>query len=305
MEENTTLRNADGSMDVIGILSEKKLDLVTNNDGSHSVRGYLVLKCSDVDFVTINVWINEFTAKGQPNNAYTGIQTVMTDHKSIADVGEAEATRIHCKRVQVRPNSYVGKEDLMVHENVQYSGSYFSRVDDNNECKADLQIEGYVQSIVDEFDFKGESTGRLIVKLCVPTYRGVEPMEVIVSETIAETFKDTYEPGQTGKFYGYPVNRNIVKEKVIHMAMGGDRVEKSSRRTSEIVINQAIEPYDDGRAFDPEAIRAGLVERDLRLQEDKKRMEAEKKSGTAPKTSAPAAATPNRTLPRFTGGFNM
>lgn len=302
----TKLRNADAYIEVEGILSEKELELTTDKNGHKVVRGYLVFKVSDLDFVTLNVYVSELTAKGEPNNAFTGIQLVMNDYKSIAEVGEEAADRVRCNRAQVQPNSYVGKEDLLVHENVRYSGSYFSRVQDMShyQAKARMEIEAYVQSMIDEFDFKGEATGRLRVKLCVPTYRGVEPMEGFISESIAENFKDLVSIGQTVFLAGTPVNRSEVKEKVIHMAMGGDIVRKSTKKISEIVFDQA-NPYeeDDPLSFSPEAIRAGLVDRDLRLGKDKEKLEEEKKKGNTGVKTPGVAAAQGRTIPRFMNGY--
>ena len=124
-------------------------------------------------------------------------------------------------------------------------------------------------------------------------------MDAYISETIAEDFKDMVSIGQTVLLAGMPINRNEIKENVIHMAMGGDIVKKSSKRISEIVFDQA-NPYDedDPKSFSTEAIRAGLVERDLRLKKDKEQLELAKKTGGATSAVKPAVAQ-GRTLPKF------
>lgn len=297
----TKLRNADANLEVEGILSEKALELITDKNNKNVIRGYVVFKLNDLDFVTVNVYVSEFTKNGEQSKAYPNVLTVMNEYKSIAEVGEDAADRVRCKSVQVQPNSYVGKEDLMVHENVRYSASFFTRITDPTkyEPTARMEIEAYVQSVIDEFTVQGEATGRLKVKLYIPTYKGVEPMDAYISETIAEDFKDMVSIGQTVLLAGMPINRNEVKENVIHMAMGGDIVKKSSKRISEIVFDQA-NPYDedDPKSFSTEAIRAGLVERDLRLKKDKEQLELAKKTGGATSAVKPAAAQ-GRTLPKF------
>lgn len=298
----TTLRNVTANLEVAGVLSEKNLEITTDKNNRRVIKGYLVLKVGDLDFVTVNVYVGELTTKGDPNSAFTGMQTVMNEYKSIAEVGEVDATRLVCKKAQVQPNSYVGKEDLMVHENVRYSGSFFTRVNNvaNFEPKAEIELEGYVQSIIEEYDLNSEPTGRLKVKLYVPTYRGVEPMEAIIDSTIASDFSDLVSLGQTVYLAGKLVNRNIITEQVIHMAMGGDRVKTSSKRTSEIVFNQAdVYDLDDPKSLSDEAIRASLVERDLRLDSEKEKLTNEKKNVNGYGRQQSTMAT-GRTLPRFT-----
>ena len=212
----TKLRNADANLEVEGILSEKALELITDKNNKNVIRGYVVFKLNDLDFVTVNVYVSEFTKNGEASKAYPNVLTVMNEYKSIAEVGEDAADRVRCKSVQVQPNSYVGKEDLMVHENVRYSASFFTRITDPTkyEPTARMEIEAYVQSVIDEFTVQGEATGRLKVKLYIPTYKGVEPMDAYISETIAEDFKDMVSIGQTVLLAGMPINRNEIKENV-------------------------------------------------------------------------------------------
>lgn len=300
-ETRTDLRQADAFVTVEGILSEKKLEEVTGSDGKRTIKGSVSVKVGDTNFITLNVWVNEFTSKGDVNNAFAGMKTVMNEYQSIAEVGEEAATKVFCKRGQLQPNSYVGKEDLMVHTGVRYSVSYLTRVaPDKFSPRAEFGVEGFINTILEEMDKEGQPTGRLKMGLYVPTYRGVEPLEVIVPEEIASDFDSNFDRGQTTKIYGDILNCSIVKEKEIKLVVGGVRKEKSTSWINELRATGAEAAYDDGREYDSEAIQKGLVERELRLKKEAEEAAEAKKKGT----TSQAAAT-GRTLPKFSGFANM
>ncbi len=301
----TDLRTAEATVSVCGLLSEKKLELTTDASGKQRViRGYVVIKTDDTNFVTLNVWTNEFTSKGAENPSFKNMMTVLNEHQSIADVGEEAATKVMCKKGSLEPNTYIGKEDLMEHTNVRYRASFITKVNSEEYFpKAEFEVEGVVNAIMEEVNRDGEPTGRLKFKIYVPTYRGVEPLEFFVGEENADDFANNLERGQTARFYGIIVNKTIVEEKVIKMTLGkGERVERDTTKIFELVVNGGVGPYDDERAYDTEVIQKGLVERDLRLQKEKEEAAAKKKSGGqtgAGSMGIAQTAGAGRPLPKF------
>lgn len=301
-ETRTDLRTADAFVTVEGILSEKKLEEVVGDDGKRTIRGTVTVKVDDTNFVTLNVWVNEVTAKGAVNNAFAGMQTVMNEYQSIAEVGEEAATRVFCKRGQLQPNSYVNREDLMIRTGVRYSASYLTRVAPGAfSPRAEFEVEAYINTMIEETDKEGQPTGRIKMGLFVPTYRGVEPLEVIVPEEIAEAFDSTFERTQTTKIYGTILSGAIVKEKVIKLVVGGERKEKSTTWINELQATGATAAYEEELEFATEAIQKALVERDLRLQKEKETAAEAKKKGSA----ATTATSTGRPLPKFSGFANM
>lgn len=298
----TDLRQADAFVSVEGILSEKKLEMVDGQDGHSTIRGSLVVKTDDTNFVTLNVYVNEFTSNGSPNRAFEGMKTVMEEYKSIAEVGEAEATKMTCRRGNLQPNTYVDKNTYEVLTNVRYSASFVSRVDDATyDPKATFEVEAFIENMVDEVDKNGEPTGRVKINTYVPTYRGVEPMLIIAPEEIASDVMDVFENGQTARFYGDLKNNVIVHENVIKLAIGGSKTEIHREFTNEIILTGASEPYEEEKAYTADAINKGLVERDLRLERDKETAKNAKKTPvTAPGMGAPRTSGTGRPLPRFT-----
>ena len=83
MSEATNLRQADAKLEVVGILSENKLEEVTK-DGKTCIKGDLVIQTGDINFITINVYVNELKEDGTENKTYAGIKTVMITGDHIA-----------------------------------------------------------------------------------------------------------------------------------------------------------------------------------------------------------------------------
>ena len=77
-----------------------------------------------------------------------------------------------------------------------------------NEFKAEFHVEGYIQSIIDEFNNQGEETGRKILNLQVPTYNSIEPLKVIIPEDMVSDVESIWSMGDT-----VMVDGNILKQK--------------------------------------------------------------------------------------------
>lgn len=309
MEEvRTDLRRADAFVKVCGVLAEKKLEIQTDAEGKNSIKGNVVIKIDDTNFITLNVWANELTQKGERSKSYDNMLTVMNEHQSIAEVGEEAATRIECRRGNLEPNTYIGTEDLMEHVVKRYRTSFLTKVNDMSAYNptAEFEVEGYIDAIFDEVNREGEQTGRLRFRIFVPTYRGVEPLEFFVPAEIADDFRDSFERGQTTKFYGDIVNRTIVDKKELKLAVGGTRTETTTNKIFELVANGATDAYDEGLAYSAAAIQQGLVERDLRLRREKEEKSAGKRGNISTGMTGAATSAQSRPLPQFTGsGFNM
>lgn len=189
----------------------------------------------------------------------------------------------------------------MTHSGVRFSASYLTRVaPDKFSPKAEFGVEGFINIMTEEMDREGQSTGRLKMGLYVPTYRGVEPLEIIVPVEMADDFDSNFDRGQTTKIYGDILNCSIVKEKEIKLVVGGVRKEKTTTWVNELLATGAEAAYDDGREYDAEAIQKGLVERELRLKKEAEDAAAAKKKAPTQQTTSQG-----RPLPKFTGFANM
>lgn len=298
-ETATNLRQADAFLTIEGVLSEMKLEKARDKEGKNVVKGNMSIKTSETNFVTVNVYVNELTKSGEKNKAYSGIETVMNEYKSIAAVGAKEATKVRIGRGQVQPNTYINR-DGDVQTNIRYSSNFFNRITDAEEFKprAEMEVEGYISSIVNEVDKDGEETGRLKINLYMPTYAGIEPFAMVVPADIADAVTSTFEVGQTAKFYADIVNKVDIKEEVIQLAVGGTKTKVHKEFLNEIQMTGAENPYEpeSPKAYSSEVIRQALADREIKIDNMKKEA-AEAKS----KANSPAANKPVNGRPLPTG----
>lgn len=278
----TNLRQADNKIVVEGKLSEKDLKRETNTDGVEVIKGSITIQTSDVNFIPLNVFVSKVTSTGKVNSAFKGLETVMDQYKSIAEVGAELATKVRVTSGQLRPNTYFD-ENGMQHDSVRYSANYFNTVKESDtfDPRAELSLEVFINTIIPEIsstgDNKGQETGRLLVKCFLPLYNnGIEPITLVAPAEIAADIDRMYQPAQTVKFFCDIVNSKIVVEKTVPIAIGKPRIDRSEHTINELVITGASEPYEENGIGTPEpysldVIKAALNHREELLQEKKEK----------------------------------
>ena len=305
----TNIREAVAEINVVGILSEKNLELVNEGTDKECIRGSMTLKTSDTSFIELNVFVNKFTKSGAESKAYPGICTVMDTYKSIADVGEENATVVSVRKGRIQPQTYYSTKTNNFGDSVRYSANFFNTAKPEEEFGNNGCIEGYVKAKRPELDKEGEETGRLIVTLLVPTYNCIEPIEIIADNkpdandnNWADLIDSYYDIGASGMFYITAVNEahQVVKE--IPMLGGTVRKETETHYERGIVITGASEPYeseDGGKGWSDEIIRKTLVEREAVLEERKNKAIAKENGGAKPAsaTNSSAGAAAGRSMP--------
>ena len=209
METKTNLRQAKTKATAVGLLTDKKMEIKTDpKTGEKHIEGTVTVKTSDKNFITFTVYSKEKKNDKTDNKTYAGLVTVMNEFQSVVDAGD-NADYI---RVNGQLNPYRGQNG---HEIIGYRGSFFNRIRniENLETDASFEVEMFIQSIVPEMgkDADGEmsETGRLKITGWVPTYNGIEPVDLIVPEDLSDACENTYEPGQTVEFYGEIINNSI------------------------------------------------------------------------------------------------
>ena len=289
----TNLRQANAKAFVHGVVSEKDLKVVTE-EGKNKITGHLTVKTSDVNFVKFNVNVNEKTNAGTDNKTYAGIQTVMNEYKSIAEVGEEEATKV---RVTGDISPFTGKNGEKI---VSYKSNFFNRLkaDEEYEPKAEFSIELFISDINPELDTEGVETGRTIVSGWIPTYNnGIEPIDLVAEGEVAQAIDSGFEVGQTVEFYGEIINNRIETVTEIPVKIGKPRKKVTVEIKNDLIITGASEAYEDGITpelpYDADTIQAAIQERKNRLEEVK----AKAQSGTnATGNAKPSGAAHGRSL---------
>lgn len=292
-ETKTNLRQASARAFVAGVVSEKELKVVTE-EGKTKITGYITVKTSDVNFVKFNVNVNEKTNSGADNKCYAGLQTVMNEYKSIADVGGEEATEI---KVTGDISPFTGKNGEKI---ISYKSNFFNRLKGGEELepKAEFSVEVFISAINPELTTDGEETGRTIVNGWLPTYNGIEPIELIAEDEVAQAIDSGFEPGQTVEFYGEIINNRIETVTEIPVKIGKPRKKVTVEYKNDLIITGASEAYEEGITpelpYEEDTIKAAIQERENRLAEAKAKAQSGSSASTG--TTKPSGKAKGRTL---------
>lgn len=269
-QNSSILRQGYNRVNLVGYLKRLTLNDIQDSNGHPAISGTVTVHIPPASDHEVSVYTSKYTSDGKggwnENKDYAGIQTVKNEYVSIAKLMEegkeyAEAFAC-CTRVSVNGslsrNEYNGQSGFTSRDNVR--GRYFNRLDGDITPKATFEIECYIDKITDETR-DGEDTGRKVVDVWVPMYRGaVLPQRLIVGTDLAAEFETIYERGQTVRLNGDLVN---TINTVTTAAAGFGRKMETSTRVHELVIMGGLLPYDseDNRSFAPEAITAAVNER--------------------------------------------
>ena len=293
----TNLREAENIVTVEGILSEKALEKTkeqVNGVTEDKIKGKITIKTSDTNFVQFNVNVNRLKKADQsgvrePNKIYAGLETIMEQYMSIADVGEEQADRVSVTTGQINAyhNQNTGRDT------VSYKSNFFNRVTDNYSPKAEFKVELFVKSVVPEVR-NGEETGRAIINGWLPTYNSIEPLELIVEEDEADTAMSYFEPQQTYEFWGDIVATRIREEKILEGGFGKARKEVKTTFKNELICTGSSDAYDEEanpslKPYDVDAINLAIQERKDKLNNN----------NTPQQKARPSASSKGRALPDF------
>lgn len=281
MSEVTNLRQSNAKVHVNGIVSSKDLK-IDQKDGANIITGSVSVEVDETNIIHFTVYAKEKTKDGKDNPSYTGLVTVMNEYKTIADNGRDEADRVY---VHGDLNPFVGKNGR---ETVGQRASFFNRVQklEDFEPKAEFEVEIYIANISPEVDKDGNETGRLKVRGWMPTYNGIEPLNLICPAENVGGFENAYSVGQTAELDGDIINSRVEKRTEIPMAFGKPKVKVETTYKNELVITGGSEPYEEGVSqfapYDKGAIDLAITEREARL--------AAKENAPKSTTSAPSGS---------------
>ncbi len=269
----TNLRQADAKVTVVGIVSDKKLEMKTEN-GVRTIEGTITIKTADTNFVQMRVRCADKKKDGTDNKAFAGVMTVMNEYQSIADVGEDEADRV---RTSGQINLF--RSNNNGNEIVSYTSNFFNRIKNaqNVEPKAEFEVEMFIKTLVPEMDKEGVETGRYKIIGWIPTFNGIEPLELIVPVELADQVSNIYEPNQTARFYG-DIIQNITFETVDKPVAFGVKKETKTSFVNELVVTGGSPAYNaetkeecveggNQIPYDPAVVQAAIEERDRLIKE--------------------------------------
>ena len=300
MENNnvkqTNLRQADAKVTVVGIVSDKNLEMTTK-DGVRTIEGTLTIKTADTNFVQMRVRCADKKRDGSENKTFAGVMTVMNEYKSIADVGEDEADRV---RASGQINLF--RSNNNGNEIVSYTSNFFSRVKNtqNVEPKAEFEVEMYIEKFIPEFNKDGEETGRYKIEGWVPTFNGIEPLTLFVPQELVDAASDAYQSKQTARFYGNIIQNVTYETKEIPMAFGVKK-KVEPQFINELVVTGGSIAYDaetedevvkggNQIPYNPITVQAAIDERKRLIEE------GQNKPKTNTNNAKPSGASRGRQL---------
>lgn len=288
----TNLRQADAKVTVAGIVSDKKLEMKTEN-GVRTIEGTITIKTSDTNFVQMRVRCADKKKDGTENKTFTGVMTVMNEYKSIADNGADEADRV---RTSGQINLF--RSNNNGNEIVSYTSNFFNRIKPNQdyEPKAEFEVEMYIKTLVPEMNKDGEETGRYKIVGWIPTFNGIEPLELFVPEELADVVSNTYEPKQTARFYGEIV-QNVTYETIERPMAFGVKKETKANFINELVVTGGSPAYNaeteeevvkggNQIPYNPDTIQAAIEERDRRIKEEQNKPKTNTTANNKPSGAA-------------------
>ncbi|MGG1395616.1 hypothetical protein ABE320_17010 [Bacillus velezensis] len=279
-ENKTVLREASNVVTIEGTLAEVRhtkwksgkglnieLDIEVAPNEVHTVKGFSKYKKAD----------------GTDNAIAKGYQTIISDYKSIAEHGRDQADKVRITQGKIGLNEYYSQGILKAYP--QLMTNFVNRLDANEEFnpRAEFDVELFVKNVTEE-KVKGEETGRVNLNGYIPLYGGkVIPFEFVVAKEGSQFVEDNYEKGVTVNVCGKIINYKEQKTTTKAMAFGEDKKEITSITKREYLVTSGDNPYDedDKKAFNADAIKKALTEREIYLDELKNESgnENNKKSG--------------------------
>ncbi|MDV5127026.1 hypothetical protein C7M22_03598 [Bacillus velezensis] len=279
-ENKTVLREASNVVTIEGILAEVRhtewksgkglnieLDIEVAPNEVHTVKGFSKYKKAD----------------GTDNAIAKGYQTIISEYKSIAEHGRDQADKVRITQGKIGLNEYCSQGILKAYP--QLTTNFVNRLDANEEFnpRAEFDVELFVKNVTEE-KVKGEETGRVNLNGYIPLYGGkVIPFEFVVTKEGSHYVENNYEKGSTVNVFGKIINFKEQKVTTKTAAFGEDKKEITINSKREYLITGGDDPYDEDskNAFNADAIKKALTEREIYLDELKNESgnENNKKSG--------------------------
>ena len=271
MENNENLRQLQNSVEVVGKLKSKQLEVKTSKKGNEYMSGSLVVASVIGDKIN-EQQIKVFIMKS--SKLFKGIETVMNEYKSVEEVGSEEADRIRVTG-ELKLNEYYNNNGNFVQFN-EIKGVFFNRVEEDVPDKSIATIETVVEEFVDIVDNDGLPTGDKTVKGFTVGWGNdvVELRNTIVRSDLAEAMQNLYVPGSTGQLT-FQLNNYVEveepEEQEVDASHGFGSSEKVESNVAKKYVNN-IEvigggvPYFGTKEYTEDEIQQAKQVRELKLQ---------------------------------------
>lgn len=277
-----------------------------------AIMGSVDVRTGDNEVHKIRLYSRSLTQKLESNKQYEGYVTLKNELVTVQQIAEkknpegvTEPTKVRAAKGQLGAMEFYNDAGQLK-SFPQTQGRYLNRLKESDEFapKAEYDVEGIVAGVANEIK-NTEETGRVIVKLLVPTYNGAIEQEFVSRVEDADYIVNNFEPNMTVNLYGTIMN---FSEKIVtteSAGFGEDKVVEKWNNVHELRIRGGkVYEYDEdvkgGKAFSPDQVKALIAKRNENLAKLKADAEAKKNGskksdgfgGGAPKTPTSGGSKP-------------
>lgn len=274
-QTQTQLRQLENSVEIIGTLKSKELEVKTSKKGNKFMSGNLVLVCKIGDKIhehKVKIFIME-KAKN-----FKGIETVKNEYKTIEANGLENADRIKVTG-ELTLNEYYDQGGNLKQFN-EVKGLFFTRLEGEEAAQPDKALAS-IETVVEGFTPVMKDnlpTGDYAVKGFTVAWGNevVEFKKAVIGTELAQAFMNLYQPGQTGRLTFALNNYVLVEERVevvpTAVSHGFGSTEKVEGNAAKKYVNN-IEiiggdlPFMAPKEYTTEEIQTAKQVRALKLQE--------------------------------------
>lgn len=303
------MKQADNVVKIEGLLSENKLERISysrNGVNTEAIGGSVIIKSKTHDAqgnvqdieVPVYAFANKFKADGTPNKIYLGLEKVIENYKSIAAVGEENATKVSISNGQITENRYMTSDGKVV-SFPRIRSNFINEVTRDLDPKASFNLTFVVHSIVDEATEDGDVY--TVIHALIPQYNDrVDKIDLYCANVkVAESVKDYWKAGDTVSAQGRLDFHSETTKTVIPVDFGeSENIQVRTTFVSKLVLTGGSQiPLSQEFAYNPEDIKKGLAARQAELEASQKK-NAQRTTTAA--TGGPALAA----SPSDLGGFN-
>lgn len=287
---------------VEGILSEIKLEeksFVDSQGKSHdTIQGEIIVRVEqEVEKgegvlpleVPVRFWSKRYTNAGNDNPSFISIKEVLEKGKSIAEVGEKEASTIRVTGSRIAMQEYYAQGASRLISFPSINGSFVNFINKNDMVmKAQFELEGVIDKIFPVLDKDGIPVEPATTQVNLVNVGYGEYTHVIPTITRRADIKDgieaLYSPGDAIILSG-KLNFTASTETYLEPVEIGDPIEKQRTvRVSELIIGGVAPRGMASVEYDSEDIKRCLQARVARLEVAKEKAMQQGGQSNAPRT---------------------
>lgn len=291
---NTNVKQTKNSVTMIGVLSEKNLQLtdgfVKNKDGEKIpcdvISGLISVK-TERETVLWRVYAAEKKKNGEHNVMYDNIEKLYSEMISLKEASTRDDVEASIVKVRgnLDINDYVDKQGELHKGRVQFKANSVSNKVGDGEFAIDITLGGVVCGIMDEM-VNDEPTGRKVLKMLSVGYgnRAI-PLEFMVGTVmiddepvdLAEQIEDIYEVGDNVEIFATIETRTVgAKPKKVAFGKASKIVDGFEK--TEYIFTGGMSPMeefedDNGESnlISTEQVKMLMNEREMMLSELKQK----------------------------------